>query len=148
MFPDEELDKHAVYMGFLSDTPQEKFNRKHDPKVGETVIWLVANIFKEFPWSIISYVCSPADEQARNRSVAFSKWFNKSPLIEKINYHRKKVGDTYCGVMFNKKHPDIDNIELAFSDFDPENKFGPRVEEPITMYETLHPQEFLDDEEE
>ena len=146
MFPDEELDKHAVYMGFLSNTPQEKFKRKHDPKVGETVMWLVANIFKEFPWSIISYVCSPADEQARNRAVAFSKWFMQSPLMEKVNYYKKKVGGTYCGVMFNRKHPRIDNIELAFSDFDPENKFGPRVEEPITMYETLYEEEFFEEE--
>ena len=82
MHPDEEIDKDAVYIGFNSDTSQVKFVRGYDSKRGATIMWLIANLFQQHPRAILFYVCSPADEQGRHRSITFGKLPSIIDLLE------------------------------------------------------------------
>jgi hypothetical protein len=126
MFPDPEIDQNAMYIGFSCKPPQEKFDRNHDPRIGITIMYILANMFNTYKRAIFSFVCSPADGQARNRYITFARWYSQSPIKEKIELLRKQIGGTYCGILFSKKHPDLDKIEFNFNNqFDPDNKFDP-----------------------
>jgi hypothetical protein len=82
-------------MGFSCYPPQRPSERKYDPKVGYTIMRIVANIFKAYPRAIITYICSSVDGQARHRSITFSKWYMESPLKEKIKHLKNNFDDTY-----------------------------------------------------
>jgi hypothetical protein len=134
--PNEAIDKLTIYLGFICTPKQEPFSRIHDSKIGSTIMWIVANMFKAYKHAIISYVCSPEDGQARARLITFGKWYNESPLKEKITHLPKRIGRDNCfGIMYSKKHPLIEQIEFAFHDFDPENKFGYALAEDEVFYE-------------
>jgi hypothetical protein len=89
IFPYEELDEYSIYMGFNCVPKHEKFDRVHDPRIGTTIMRIVANMFRANPWYIITYVCSAQDKQARQRAIAFSKWYNESPLAKKIEHYKR-----------------------------------------------------------
>jgi len=134
ILPEESLDEYAVYMGFSCEPVKEMFDRKFDPRIGDTIMLIIANLFKAYPRTILTYVCSPADGQARQRSIAFGKWFNDSPLRDKLCHLKNDFAGTYCGTLYSKKHPLAEEIENAFLGFNPENKFEPGVQEELTPY--------------
>jgi hypothetical protein len=143
IFPNENLDEYAIYMGFSREPLQVPFGRKHDPRVGETIMYLVANIFNQHKRALILYVCSPADQQARQRSIAFRKWYAESHLTEKIEHMPRKIGGTYTGALYSKKHPLIDEINFALQTFDPADKFD-LFEEDAATYLTIDEDDFDD----
>lgn len=129
IFPLEELDEHAIYMGFSCTPKQVKFDRNHDAKIGNTIMWIIANMFASNKRYIITYVCSPEDGQERQRSITFGKWYNESNLSQKIRLERKNYDGTYCGVLCSKKHPLLEELDIALEDFNPNNKFAePEIE--------------------
>lgn len=135
IFPLEEIDRNAIYIGFTCVPAKALFEREYDPRVGLTVMAIVASLIRENPKFIITYVCSPKDGQARQRSIAFSRWYNESPL-EKTVKLKKRIFEShaYCGVLYRKNHPNIDDIEIALQDFNPGDKFNPViVSEPIEL---------------
>jgi hypothetical protein len=144
IFPHEELDEYAVYMGFNCVPRQEKFDRIHDPRIGATVMRIVANMFLFNPWYLVSYVCSAQDGQARQRFIAFGKWYGDSPMEKKIGHFRRNYNGTYCGVLYSKKHPLIDELEIAFQDLNPGDKFGSGVAEPEPYYSFEEDEEMFD----
>lgn len=128
IFPLEEIDRNALYLGFTCVPTQAMFEREYDPKVGLTIMAIVAALIRKNPHQIITYVCSPKDGQARQRSIAFSRWYNDSPLKKTVEL-KKRVFEshTYCGVLYRKNHPNIDDIEIAMQDFNLGDKFSPVI---------------------
>lgn len=115
-------------MGFYCIPEIEKFEREHDPKIGVTIMWLIANFFQDNKRAILTYVCSPKNQYARRRFITFSKWYNESGLSERLELKKKIIGKTYCGALISKKNILMHSLEIALIDFNPE-KFEPGWEE-------------------
>ena len=62
-------------------------------------------------------MCSALDQQDRHRNISFGRWYSASILKDKFELLKSKVEDTYCGVIYDKKHPKIEIIEEAFLSF-------------------------------
>lgn len=124
IFPDERIDQYSVFLGFTCFPALEIFKRSYDPKVGDTIMFIVANFFQANPRSILSYVCSAVGGQERQRQISFSRWYNSSPLKERYKLLKRSFGTTYCGILYSMKHPEIDMIEDLFMDFDMNMKPG------------------------
>lgn len=122
IFPNEDLDRHAVYIGFSCVPEIEKFQTEYDPKIGVTIMWLIANFFQNHKNAILTYVCSPRNNYARHRFITFSKWFKESGLSERLELKKKIIGNTYCGALIGKKNSLHDALEIAMLDFN-EDKF-------------------------
>lgn len=129
IFPDERVNKYAVYLGFSCHPPLKPMERMHDPKVGATIMHIIANFFVAFPEGILAYVCSSVDGQDRHRQIAFTKWHNSSPLKARFRLTKRLLGETYCGILFDVAHPERYLIEQVFDDFDRDTKPGVFEEE-------------------
>ncbi len=134
VLPDEDLDDYTMYIGFTCVPEFIPFENDYDARTGETIMWLIANTFRDYKRAILVYVCSPKDKYARHRSIAFRRWHNESPLKEKITLLTKENNRTYYGALFNKKHPDAEKAEFVFDTYNPKHKFEP-VEELLKALE-------------
>jgi hypothetical protein len=105
-------------MGFTCTPKQEIFDRRYNIRIGETIMHIIANMFKENNWYIIMYVCSADNQQDRQRSILFRNWYSNSQLASKIVHTPKKIGDSYYGSLYSKKHPDIEEIEYYLDNLD------------------------------
>jgi hypothetical protein len=114
------LDEYAVYMGFSCVPEIQKFEGEHDPKIGATIMWLIANFFQNNKRAILTYVCSPKNQYARHRFITFGKWYNESGLSERLELKKKIIGKTYCGALISKKNALLESLEIALVDFNPE----------------------------
>jgi hypothetical protein len=135
IFPDERVDDYAVYFGFNCNPPLVVLSRTYDPRIGATVMHIIANFFVANPNSILAYVCSALDQQGRHRQILFTKWYTASPLKRKFEFIQKKFYDTYCGVIYHAEHPELEMIREAFVDFDLENKFEVQEEAEVYVFE-------------
>jgi hypothetical protein len=119
IYPDEDLDKLAIYMGFSCVPKLEKGEGKHDPKIGATIMHIIANMFLAYPRYFITYICSSSNGQERQRAILFRRWYNESVLKNKVEHKQKKTAEnTYCGALYSKNHELKDRMELAFEEFD------------------------------
>jgi len=135
IFPDERVDQYAVYFGFDCSPPFQVLNRVHDPRVGITIMSVIEDFFHVNPQNILVYVCSGLDGQDRHRQISFAKWYNASPLKADFKLAKKKFTDTYCGVIYDARHPELAIIENSFTDFDLDNKpMGVEEEEALYLW--------------
>src|SRR5688572_30822830 len=119
IYPDEDLDKLAIYMGFSCAPKYEKGEGKHDPKSSATIMHSIANMLAAYPGYFITYICSFSNGQEIQRAILFRKWYNESVLKNKVEHKQKKTADnTYCGALYSKNHELKERMELAFEEFD------------------------------
>ena len=111
IFPNDELDKHAIYVGFICTPDKGISNRIYDNRVSETIMYIIANMFGKNKQYIIIYICSDKDNQGKQRSRLFGRWYSNSPLKDKIIYTPKNISNSYFGILYSKKHPNINDIE-------------------------------------
>lgn len=129
IFPNQEIDRFGVFLGFRCTPVLEAFKRNHDPKIGATIMFIIAVFLKANPESILSYVCSSSEGQGRHRQISFTRWYNSSHLIEEYILLKRYLGSTYCGIIYNRNHSYINKIEQVFAGFDEEIKPGVFEEE-------------------
>jgi Family of unknown function (DUF6169) len=131
LFNDPILDQYGIYFGFICRPDHN--SRPFDPKAGETIMYVIAEFFKNHPQSILAYICSGNNNQERQRQILFSKWYNASPLKAHYTFTKKQFEDIYCGVIYDKNHPNFYAIEEAFLDFSLTDKLN----EPAVYYEYM-----------
>ena len=117
IFPDERVNKLTYYFGFTCTPALKMLERNYDPRVGTTIMLIIANFLANNPKAILAYMCSALDQQDRHRNISFGKWYSTSILKDKFELLKSKLEDTYCGVIYDKKHPKIEIIEEAFLSF-------------------------------
>lgn len=139
IFPDERVDEFAVYLGFTCAPPLKVLERNHNPRVGVTIMLIIANFLFANPDAILTYVCSSMDGQDRHRQISFKRWYNSSPLKERFVLLQAKMAETYCGIIYDKNHPELDVIDETFGDLNL-NKYD-IVQESEELYLLLDEEE-------
>lgn len=122
IFPESKLDKLAVFFGFNCEPEFNPGESEYDPKVGSTIMYIIANFLVKNPKKVLGYVCSTKDAQDRCRQILFSKWYNSSPLSKKFKLHKSVLSDNYCGLLYDSNHPKLDLIEEHLDAFNLEDK--------------------------
>ncbi len=89
---------------------------KHDPRIKDTIINVVATFFKENQKALI-YTCSTLEGKQKARSRLFNRWFNDTEKygILKFNSEIKAFDFSfYQSLLIQKDNPNFQDIKQAF----------------------------------
>jgi hypothetical protein len=86
-----------------------------DPKVEDTVAYVLQHTFEANPQTIISYTCYTSDGKAAARSRKFRIWYSRKGVreYERLEYENKDTA-LYAAVLFKKSHPFEKEIRRMF----------------------------------
>ena len=107
---DDDGNEHIVYnFDFLCNDSFEceKFTKKHDVRVKNTLVSIVENYFNRHEHAVIVYFCFNGDGYGRHRSIAFRVWLkdlsNHIDKIFKAVNHNNVI--TYSSILILKDNP-------------------------------------------
>ena len=83
---------------FAYGSPNQK--NKYDPRISTTIVSIIADFFSAFPTGALIVTYDSTDGKARNRKVAFRRWYNQASSGDLIERY-----DDYINIS-------IDNIVL------------------------------------
>lgn len=107
----------AYYIYVLDEnTPEHQ-----DPKVGQTIIAIIQDLFRHLDKSVALYVCARDNNQQATRARLFQIWFTNACFSEQFSletHHQIDKGEDYFyGLILRKDNPDYDWIIRTFHNF-------------------------------
>ena len=105
LFDSEQNEVTATSFGFTNKDTSK--NRKHDPKVKNTIIYLIKEFFEQQDDSAILYICINNDSMEQNRHITFGRWFNEmNTTFERYSSLGEHAeAGFYCSIIFKNSNP-------------------------------------------
>ena len=111
------FDNNAYWLYVINENEPQK----RDPKVGQTIITIIQDLFRHTSDSVSLYVCSPSEGQQETRHRLFKGWFANACFTEQFTletHHQVDNGkDFYYGLILRKDNIDHDWIIKTFHEF-------------------------------
>jgi len=111
----EDQEEITTYsFGFTCDRMEDI--QRHDTRVKQTIIYIIQDFFDNQPEDVLLYMCMTDDGRARNRHIAFGRWFRDvNESLEKHNFtYRDDNSEFYSSILLKTTNPNKKRFIDAF----------------------------------